>query len=571
MKIILAEHSGFCMGVRNAILRIVSEINTGKSDIYVHGPLIHNPQTIEVLSSRGLKSIQSLEESEGKEIAVRTHGITKEQNRYLKKKSSRIINLTCPRVARVQSIIKKHSSKGAFTLIIGDKDHAEVSGLISYAEKGYHLISDIHDINTIPEADSYILVSQTTFDRNNFERIISSLPAPEKTRIFDTICDSTLKRQSDLFKGIKSGINTLVVVGGKNSANTARLAGIGYDNNIKTFHIETEAELKGENFSSSDTVLVTAGASTPGWIINNVLEKLYNIRYKNGNRLLNIVKNVLEFSVRTHLISAIGSFFITLLTQRIMFSEIQYYPALIAFMYIFSMYSVNNYFDRDILKKSNSYKYTLYNRFGIPLLLISGLLVLFSIRLSGINNPVFYLLISGYTIGFLYSTGFVKNAVNYFDISIIKKIYASKIVTGLGWVLISVFLPVLWFSEFNISAGVLSFAVFSLIFSRQLLLDKIAFQSDLIMGRETIPIWIGMKKTGILITLITALPVSILIIYSIYSASVIPLIMAVALLYYRLAEIIINRQSYVISLKYELLVDFNFILIALAFTAGFLL
>src|SRR3990172_12196987 len=117
MKITLARHSGFCMGVRNAILRIVHEINSSDDELYVYGPVIHNPQTIDVLRGRGMRAVDSLDNISGKKIAIRTHGIPVGENRILKDCAAEVINLTCPRVAKVQSIIKKHSSQGSHTII----------------------------------------------------------------------------------------------------------------------------------------------------------------------------------------------------------------------------------------------------------------------------------------------------------------------------------------------------------------------------------------------------------------------------------------------------------------------
>ena len=172
MKIVLADHSGFCMGVRNAILKIVHEIDLSKEEIYVYGPLIHNPQTIKVLNDRGLKTIDSLDNISGKQITIRTHGIPIDQYKKIKSESSRVINLTCPKVGKVQSIIKKYSQKGYYTIILGDKDHAEVMSLESYAASGVFIISKISDIENLPDKKKYILISQTTLDRNFFDEIV---------------------------------------------------------------------------------------------------------------------------------------------------------------------------------------------------------------------------------------------------------------------------------------------------------------------------------------------------------------------------------------------------------------
>jgi (E)-4-hydroxy-3-methyl-but-2-enyl pyrophosphate reductase len=175
MQITLARHSGFCMGVKNAVLKIIHEINSTNKELYMYGPLIHNPQTIDLLHDRGLKTLQKLDDAAGKQIAIRTHGVPLPENRILKNCAERVINLTCPRVARVQAIIKKYSSKGYYTVITGDNLHPEVIGLKSYATAGVTVISDTDKAVTLPESGEYVMVSQTTFDRETFNKIIAEL------------------------------------------------------------------------------------------------------------------------------------------------------------------------------------------------------------------------------------------------------------------------------------------------------------------------------------------------------------------------------------------------------------
>ncbi len=304
------------MGVRDAILRIVTEINSSKENILVHGPLIHNPQTIEILHGRGLRTIDETEPLNGKIVAIRTHGIPLENLKIIRKQAKRIINLTCSRVARVQGLIKRYSNNGYHTIIAGDKDHAEVIALKSYAQGGVTVISSIRDIRKLPKTGKYLVVSQTTFDGEQFIEIVEMLRKrlTGELQIINTICDSTNNRQIDVIEAIKSGINVLIVVGGKNSANTKRLANLGLENRIRTYHIETELELDENSFKPDDCVFVTAGASTPGWIINNVLEKLYLIKFKNSNPVIDFAKKFLEFITRTNIVSASAAFFVSLFT-----------------------------------------------------------------------------------------------------------------------------------------------------------------------------------------------------------------------------------------------------------------
>jgi (E)-4-hydroxy-3-methyl-but-2-enyl pyrophosphate reductase len=568
MRITLARHSGFCMGVKNAVLRIIHEINSTDNELYMYGPLIHNPQTIALLEKRGLKTLHTLEETANKNIAIRTHGVPVEERRILKECAGKIINLTCTRVSKVQSIIKKYSARGYYIIITGDKDHAEVVGLKSYAGAGVSVISDINETREVPLAENYAVVSQTTFDRETFDIIVSELKKRhDNLTVFDTICDSTKLRQDDVIEGILSGNDTLVVIGGRNSANTRRLARIGEDNRIKTLHIETEEELKENDFASSENVLVTAGTSTPGWVINNVLEKLYAIKNKKSNIFLKSALILLEFIVRTNLLSAIAAFFICRITMA--YAEIRgdYLLPAVSFLYIFSMYSINNYFEREFLKLSNPYKYIIYKKFGAVLLYISILAMPVSLYLAReYGRSTIALLGLSYVLGFSYSAKPVKQFMEKIRIKSLKRLYYSKIVACFGWIIATVLLPVMGQAVGISRVIALSAWVLTIIFLRMLLLDLIAFQGDLIMGRETLPQWLGTKSMSILSRGVSAGGIIIFgfVTFSLNTPYFFPFLLNII---YLLAIMdIVKKLNYIISLKYELLVDFNFILIAIFYS-----
>jgi len=551
------------MGVRNAILRIVHEINKAEEELFVYGPLIHNPQTIDVLHSRGMKTVNSLDGIEGHSVVIRTHGIPVDELKYLKQCAARAINLTCPRVARVQAIIKKESGRGCHTIITGDRDHAEVTGLMSYASHGVTVISDLGEITSIPPSDSFVLVSQTTFDRSLFntivERILARYP---NVRVYDTICDSTRYRQEDVIKGILQGNDTLVVVGGKNSANTKRLAQIGRDNRIKTLHVETEDELHESDFADSKSVLVTAGTSTPGWIINNILEKLYDINFRKGNIIIKAVIALLQFMVRTNLFSSLTAFFITLMALDYGGNrEGPAFPSL-SFLYIFSMYTINNYFDKNLLKLSNPYKYAIYEKYGLPLLLVSmasmAVSILIAIRFKMLTVAV---IAGSYALGFMYSTGPVKGFVRNTMPRLLRKIYNSKIVVCFGWTIITVLVPMIESSVAVTAVVSFSSFVFSLIFLRTALLDLIAFQGDLILGRETLPVMTGTRTIGILSLAMSLAAMACFGTITAMMGSWLYLSLLVPLVYYAVLMYIIQRLNYLISLKYELLVDLNLVFV----------
>jgi 4-hydroxy-3-methylbut-2-enyl diphosphate reductase len=569
MKIEMAANSGFCMGVRNAILKIVDELNSSDEKIYVYGPLIHNPQTVEVLKNRGLITINSLNEIKNKQIAIRTHGIPVDENRVIRNEASRTINLTCSRVARVQSYIKKYSSNGYFTIIIGDRDHAEVIGLKSYANAGVHVVSEPDDIMTLPEAEKYLVVSQTTHERNQLDQIVCLIRDKHlNVEVIDTICDSTRLRQDDVREGIARGIDTLVVVGGKNSANTTRLAKIGIDNGVKTFHIETDEELIADEFKNSKYVLVTAGASTPGWIINNVLEKLYIINNANSNPVIKAVKKYFEFFVRSNIISSIASFLMVLIAQKYAGIEQNYTYGIIAALFIYVMYTVNNYLDREFLIKSNSYKYKIYEKSGLFMLIAAIISFIISIYLSfNISTTLMYLFLVPYLLGIFYSTPYFKIFIKALGSEVIKKIYNTKIVTGFGWLVVLILLPF-----FDHGVGLITYIsigsiFFTFVFLRQFIIDMVAFQGDLILGRDTLATSLGLKFAVYIAYAISLSGIVSFTGITIFEGKYNYLVLVLCIVYYLVLLKKIGKIDYLISLRYEFLIDANYILMALLMLA----
>lgn len=567
MKIELAKHSGFCFGVKNAIVRVVEEINTSDDPIHVYGPLIHNPQTVSILESRGLKTIYSLDDIDGRQVAVRTHGIPIEENSEIKKRAKRMLNLTCPKVGRVQAIIKKHSSMGCHTIILGDEDHAEVVGLKSFASAGVSVISSVDEQMNIPDADRYLLVSQTTLDRELFDKIVNVLSGRLKNlTIMDTICDSTRNRQEDVHDGIKKGIDTLIVVGGKNSANTTRLAEIGREYGIRTFHIETEEELVYDELLESKHILVTAGASTPGWIINNVLERLYDIKYRKSNFLMKAGKILLEFFVRTNSLSATFAFFVTWFLKSTRGYPSDFSLPLISMLYIFSMYSTNNYLDRDFLKASNSHKYGIYRKYGNALMLISlGMLAASFYLILDYSIITKLLLVSSYIFGFIYFTPPVKHFIDALKIPFIKNFYSSKIVTSLGWLTVVVIVPSLQFGLNPVLAFFILTLVLCIITIRHLLLGSVAYQGDFIFGRISLPIWLGQRRTTHLCYFFSILTILACLAATFTGDNRLLPILTIPVFYYLVLLRVVSKIEYPISLRYEILIDLNFIISILTF------
>lgn len=219
MEIKLAKTAGFCMGVRRAVDTVldVSQHETGRL-IYTYGPLIHNPQTIKLLKNRGITAIKSIDEISGREnalLVIRAHGIAPDERKKIKESGVKIIDATCPKVAYVQAIIKKHTALGYTVIIVGDCEHPEVDGLWGYTEGRGIIVSTLEDAEKLPAMEKICIVAQTTQDTDHYRHIVQKIQEKNpQVVVFNTICSSTERRQEDIISLAKE-MDALFVVGGK--------------------------------------------------------------------------------------------------------------------------------------------------------------------------------------------------------------------------------------------------------------------------------------------------------------------------------------------------------------------
>lgn len=283
MKVILAKSAGFCMGVRRAVETTLDMVDRKEGNIATLGPLIHNPQVLEMLQEKGVEVLEDVPGKYSGTVVIRAHGVPPILIKNLQESGADVEDATCPRVLKVQAIISKYKRQGYATVIIGDRDHAEVIGLMGYTEDTGVIVSNEEDVDTLrlPFAAPYIIVSQTTQDQNTFDRLIQMITDRfPNGKVFNTICDSTRKRQDEV-RSLCGSVQALVVVGGRNSANTQRLGEIARDMGRPVYVIETKDELDLADFARYDCVGVTAGASTPTWAIEGIVEALKSVSKKN--------------------------------------------------------------------------------------------------------------------------------------------------------------------------------------------------------------------------------------------------------------------------------------------------
>ena len=274
MEIRLAENYGFCFGVKRAI-----EIAEESKDAYTYGPLIHNKEEINRLQENfNVTTAHEIEELEKtNKVIIRTHGIVKEELEELQKSGKEIINATCPFVTKPQEIVQKMSKEGYKIIIFGDEKHPEVKGVKSYAVNEPIVVMDVSDLENLYLGPRVAVVSQTTRKVKEFIRIVNYLMEHVKeVRVFNTICNATFENQEAADKLSKEA-DVMIVIGGKNSSNTKQLFNISHANCADSYLIEVPEELQDDWFHGKKICGVTAGASTPDWIIQNVIEKIRNI------------------------------------------------------------------------------------------------------------------------------------------------------------------------------------------------------------------------------------------------------------------------------------------------------
>lgn len=270
----IARSAGFCMGVRKALDIVLGLSRRGLDPIYTDGPLIHNPQIISMLEEKGIRALESGAIPPKGIIVIRAHGVSPRRRGELAAIGLPIHDATCPDVAKAQGIVSTYAHQGFAVVIVGDRGHAEVDGLLGFSGGMGRVIGGPAEVGALPTMDRACVVAQTTQDGALF-RETAALVAQRVTTcmVCDTICRSTKRRQKETI-ALAREVDVMVVVGGRNSANTARLVTICRQAGTAVFHVESEEEIDRASLCGSSRIGVTGGASTPRWVIERVAEEL---------------------------------------------------------------------------------------------------------------------------------------------------------------------------------------------------------------------------------------------------------------------------------------------------------
>lgn len=287
MDITIAKSAGFCFGVKRAVDKVYNEVNNNASneDVYTYGPIIHNDEVVKDLEQKGVKVISSIDEInelQSGTVIIRSHGVSKEIYDAIENKNLKLIDATCPFVLKIHKIVLEESKKGNEILIIGNKNHPEVQGIMGCSEREPYVINSTEEANIFCEKVTHKLciVAQTTFNYKKFQDLVEIISKKGyDVIVFNTICNATEVRQTEA-RQIAKNVDAMIVIGGKSSSNTQKLYEISRNECANTYYIQTLVDLDLTSFESVSSVGITAGASTPNNIIKEVHDSMSELSFE---------------------------------------------------------------------------------------------------------------------------------------------------------------------------------------------------------------------------------------------------------------------------------------------------
>lgn len=564
MKIEIAESAGFCMGVRRAVDLVLDAANKYPSPIYTFGPLIHNPQVLSVLEEKGITVLHEIPDRGVGTVLIRAHGIPPDTKERLKKSGFSVIDATCPHVIKVQTIIRKYASQGYQSIIIGDKDHPEVIGLFGYAGDKGIVIKNQEELEALPIFEKAIIVAQTTQNSTFFNHITDwARERAPHYKLFNTICDATERRQNEV-RELAGKSDAMIVVGGRNSGNTNRLAEIVRKMGKPVFHVETENELDPQAMADAQAIGITAGASTPSWIIKKVFRSLEHQlakRQQGWRRTLFILQRNL---LLTNIYLSLGAGALCYACLKLQGMHTNVPVILIAMLYVLSMHIFNNLTGRRSIQYNDPDRaiyYKSHRTFLTLIALIAGIVGL--VTSFTLGWLPFSILLAMTLTGISYNLRLIPKGIGGGRYQRIRDIPGSKtVLIALAWgIICSIVPPIALTGALGFGSVLVFIWSVCLVFIRTAFFDILDMQGDRIVGRETIPILLGEKQTIKLLKILLLISIGLLIIPSllkIMSGIGTGLILSSVLLYVVISRHV--KDNMLPSIGLEFLVETHFIL-----------
>jgi len=573
MRIIIADSAGFCMGVRRAVNMVLELVEKDQEPVCSIGSLIHNPQVVELLRKRGVKPVSSLDEIERGRVIIRSHGISPRLREKLEQKGMQILDATCPRVARVHRAVEKYSGLGYLIVVLGDPGHSEVEGILGFAAGRAQVVQSPEDVKNLPAADQVVFLAQTTQSLQKFEAVAEALKSrypglkDERLIIINTLCDSTERRQSEI-RMLAKKVDALVIVGGRESANTKRLQEIAVSEGKPAYLVESEQEIDFDQLRGLKTIGLTAGASTPNWMIWRVYEELKRMSLGEQKFLIRIMRQAARLIAILNIYLAAGGALLSLLALKLITGQAQLFPALAAFFYLASISNFKLIFSPRMLSIIEPARGKIFSdhRFIILYLSYIGLIVggLF-IYPAGFRPLVFYIGLC--LLSVIYQTRFIeaKKRAGAWIRSLVDFPGSQNIFSAAAWSAMIALIPLLGRKHLPASAWILFALFFLMTLGRGIIQDFRGLQSDRMVGRQTLPVLLGPARSRMLVHSLTSSAMLLLI--AALAAGVVKIPAAgigLGLVWLSAAAELFARKKLIPGLAAEILADSGFILAAAA-------
>ena len=497
-------------------LDAANKVGSEDGAVYTEGPLIHNPQVLEKLEKQGIRALNEDTDLSKSTVVIRAHGITPRRRQELEASGAEICDATCPRVKRVQLIIEENAKEGYSTIIVGDEGHAEVIGLLGYTDGNGYVVSSPEEVSELPDMEKICIVAQTTQDMNTFELIAEELKHRYKNhKVFDTICSSTSRRQEEVIS-LSEDVDAMIVVGGRGSANTNRLVQIAEKRGVPAFLVETEHELNLKELANYGVIGVTAGASTPNWLLERVVDKVQNYQGKKSKKMQSFTEKAITILIGSFMYIGIGAASFSYASAVLLGINPRIKFCAIATLFLFSMYVLNYFANKEAAALSEPSRAKLYEKYqGVFMVLGIVAAILSTILAFTVNIDVFFCILFASLFGIAYRVSIVpKKFTSIVRYRSLAQIPGSKeMFISIAWAVSTGLIPFLGSPESSLSSlpVVLAFT-FSMVFTRTVLLDVRDVQGDRIIGKETIPIAIGKNNTkAILVVMLLLLTVLLIL------------------------------------------------------------
>jgi len=278
MKVLLADEYGFCFGVERAVEMVEEALSEGDT-VRALGPLIHNDQEMSRLATHGVRTIsEPVQIQRGETAVIRAHGVTPQVEAELREKASKVVDATCPFVTKVQKLASRAAAQNRHVVVVGNPEHPEMIGVFGYAPEHSFVVSNVEEVAALPRLRNPLVVSQTTIKLQNLLDVAEAVKSKtdDEVQVVNTICSATRDRQ-DAARALAGEVDAFYIIGGRHSSNSRKLLAVCQEQCAKSFLIETGDEINAKDLRGAERVGVTAGASTPNWLIEKIIKQLEEI------------------------------------------------------------------------------------------------------------------------------------------------------------------------------------------------------------------------------------------------------------------------------------------------------